>query len=155
METGQSQAKPLEVWAGIHAVSADGDWLASITPYGPNAPTGARLTFSMTVRDLRQEDVVRKLTYDAPDNAGPRLLGLSADGGLLAEGRSDGTVAVWNVVTSKIQTTWKCQVTPMTRLTFSWPISGHSIAAMASPPLRRRIFSSVLTCGTRGSGSAG
>ena len=119
MDTGLSQAKPLQVSGWNTAVSADGNWLASIDPYSLVAPAGARHRISMSVHDLRHDDEVRKLTYEASDDEATIALGLSADGNLLADGRANGTVAVWNVGTGKVQTTWKYRVLPMTRPAFS------------------------------------
>jgi WD40 repeat protein len=119
LDTGFSQGRPLQVGGGNSAVSADGNWLASIEPYAPGTSAVPRQTMSMSVRDLRRDDEVRKLTYDASEGHWTIALGLSGDGGLLAEGRSNGTVAVWNVGTGKVQITWKNRTLHMTRLGFS------------------------------------
>ena len=75
LDAGPSQAKPLQVWGGIAAVSANGNYLASIRASGFDAPSAADRTFRITVRDLHKEEQNREVTLDATEGGGPTAIG--------------------------------------------------------------------------------
>jgi WD40 repeat protein len=124
--TGESLGAAQRMFLGQNAVSSDGNWLAFVkfdqppAATGEPAPDAARdVTITIAVRDLREVDAVRTLSYVTRAGVRTVALGLNDDGSLLAEARSRGTLVVWDVARSEIQTSWRGQVPPLARIQFS------------------------------------